>query len=152
MARLTSQQRQIVSNIELGAHRDIAARAAGLAPAHLVTWMRLGRDPESGYHAFRELVLQAEATSYMASLRLLAEAAHAGEDLRSIRWFLERRFPRHFNEKAADVIDRERERICDVIESLAEELGDDAVDRVLAAIAGEDSLEPAAVEASVKVH
>jgi transposase len=92
--KLTAKrQKAITEAIRLGARRDQAAEAAGIARSTLQNWIARGElDGRQPHKRFAEAVRTAEAEFELESLRAIEQAA-AGGDWRAKAWVLERRHP-----------------------------------------------------------
>lgn len=127
---------------------ETACAAAGWRVSTVRRWLREGRKPGSEHEAFAAETARVMAESEDSVLKMLGEQVLAG-DTKVATWWLERRYPLRWSPKVADLVDRERERMIDRVEALDAELGADVVERVLAALAGEDSSETPASTATV---
>lgn len=95
MARPTkltpSVQDAIAKALQVGATWKMAAAAAGVSPAVVLDWKRLGRDGKAPYAEFLRVCTVSEAKGGMAALSRVVKAAQGG-DRRAAQYLLDRRY------------------------------------------------------------
>lgn len=94
MRDLYSKERheRIVEAVELGATRELAAKAGGVSIRTLLRWLQAGKADEG--HKFHQLyndVLTAESTGAVQALATIREAAKNGK-WQASAWLLERKY------------------------------------------------------------
>lgn len=90
-------QLKIVNNLKLGAYKQTAAAAAGIAQSTLDSWLRRGA---RGEEPFRSFALAVEKAQGMAKMSLLARIQeHGSEHWQALAWILERTAPKEFGRK-----------------------------------------------------
>lgn len=81
----------IIEALKLGATYEIAAEYAGISRSTLYNWMERGQNETSGsYRSFLDSIKQADAAGAIANLKIIQEAAIAG-DWKASAWRLERK-------------------------------------------------------------
>jgi hypothetical protein len=123
-------EKQILRFVELGSPPEMAALACGVPEATFRGWLRRATEGSHAHERFRQRVASAEAA---CAAQLAARVHVAGQrDWRADAHLLERRAREHFGrgptEQAGDKL------IQLVVEVLERELGEDDLDRVLAAL------------------
>lgn len=128
----------IVEALRRGHFVDTAAALAGCTSAQVHRWLRAGARPDADADLRRFAIdaRRAIAESEDQALKALQTAAECG-DLKAVTWWLERRHPERWGAKVQHIVRAEVDGILERIESLEAEIGADAVDRVLGAVAGE---------------
>lgn len=130
----------IVASLRRGITRQCAAELVGITDRTLRNWVRRGRETgREPYASFAVEVAQAEANVEQALTGSILRAALEKHDWRAAQLWLERRReawrPRtHVNVEGAI------QQVFDVVESVC---GPEAAERVIEAIAAEDSAEEA---------
>ncbi|MDB5314054.1 MAG: hypothetical protein JWO38_8256 [Gemmataceae bacterium] len=101
---------KIITCLQGGNYRMIAAQAGGIAVSTFTRWMRWGvKDPDSEYGAFRALVLEAEARAEAATVQEIKES----QDPIDRKWWLARRWPERWGVGRDDYAKMKRElRAC----------------------------------------
>jgi hypothetical protein len=109
--KLTQEvQQRIVDCLVLGASRATAAAAAGIGESTLYRWLDQGEASSRGpFRQFWEAVRGAEHEAEISALRHWHGAMP--KDWRACMAFLERRFPKRWGLRQADVADSEQQRV-----------------------------------------
>ena len=89
---------EIVSTIELGAPRELAAEAAGISKATLFRWLTRGKS-DGAPERFRKLADDVHRASARGAVRSLVEIHRdQGGGWQRHKWLLAVRYPEHFTE------------------------------------------------------
>lgn len=90
-------QRKIINALKLGAYKQMASAAAGIANSTLISWMRRGARGEEPFRSFAVAVEKAQAE---AKIQLLGRIQlHGNEHWQALAWILERTAPKEFGRK-----------------------------------------------------
>lgn len=149
-ARLT---RRIVKEIEQGNFRKHAAEVAGVDERTVKEWMRKGQRPDARdpYKSFAAAVIRAEAKAISDGVKEIAAARKKG-DTRATQWFLSRKAPNEWGDKARQAL---KEAIDTVLEVVEDELGPDVAARIFEAATrrlASSETETAQEDAGAKLH
>jgi len=91
-------QRKVCDAISGGNYKMIAAQWAGISIKAFLSWMKRGKEEESGiYHDFRLAVLEAERAAEIRAVALVMKAAE--QDPKHAQWWLERKCHRRWCRK-----------------------------------------------------
>lgn len=85
-------QDKVVRLLTRGCYIESVAVLAGVHRSTIHGWIKRGQAGEAPYARFAAAILTAEATSEVALLRVISQAADSG-DWRAAAWRLERSFP-----------------------------------------------------------
>ncbi len=122
-------QALVVSAIQGGNTRDVAASYAGIRRATLFEWLARGRAAQTGlFRDFADAIEKAEADAVVTSVGLIRRAAQTS--WQAAAWWLERRYPDEWGRKDRVAIERLVETEAD---HMARELGLDR-DEILASV------------------
>lgn len=89
---------RIVQMLRSGNYRDAAARAAGIAPSTLYSWLERGSNEQVGpYHDFAAAVDQAEAEAEVYAVAIIRRAM--ADNYRAAVTYLERRHPERWRRR-----------------------------------------------------
>jgi hypothetical protein len=90
---------RMVQMLRAGNYRDAAARAAGIAPSTLYSWLERGSNEQLGpYHEFAAAVQQAEAEAEVYAVAIIRRAM--SDDWRAAATYLERRHPERWRRRS----------------------------------------------------
>jgi hypothetical protein len=153
MARALSYEEStaIVEFLKGGNYLESAAAAAGVDIRRVRTLLLLGAEPGSEHADFRRDVLRAIAEAECAGVSFLMDAASGG-DTRAMMWLLERRYGERWALKVRHVVEEQLSAAVARIEELEGQIGREAVERVLDALAGDPRGPETEVEAPPDVH
>jgi hypothetical protein len=141
----------IVEYLRAGNFIETASAAAGVSVRTVRNWLRLGADVDSEYATFRREALAAIAEAEHTAVAFLRAAAEGG-DTKAATWWLERRHPARWGLKIRHVVEEQLSAAVERIERLEGEIGREAVERVLDALAGDPGGPEAEIEAQADLH
>jgi hypothetical protein len=92
-------RRKVLLAVRAGNFREVAAQYAGVSYSALRAYLKKKRDPEAT--AFLAAVLEAETA---VEIELVGAVKRMGaNDLKAATWYLARKFPKRWADKAAEV-------------------------------------------------
>lgn len=141
--------RKIVEQCRMGTFRRHAAMAAGVTERTLSNWIRWGTtdDAKEPYRSFAEDLLAAEA--FAINNNVLYVQAAATSDWRAASWFLARKAPNEWGDKARRDL---KEQLDSILQTVEDVLGTEAATRVFQAIVDRASQEEAPAEGERLEH
>ncbi len=146
------QHSSIVEFLKAGNFFETACAAAGVRVTTARNWLLVGTDPDAGdCTEFRNDVLKAMAEAEASLVNVMHEAALAG-DSKAAMQLLERRYPVRWAQKIRVVVEEQLSAAVDRVERLESEIGREALDRVLDALAGDVRGPEAEIEAASDLH
>jgi len=109
---------QILNFIRLGNFRKHAAQAAGIDEKTMKNWMRWGQleNPKEPYGTFAAEVLKAENEAISNNVLYVQSAA--AQDWKAAKYFLERKAPQEWGDKAKQGVKAQLEFILQVVEDV----------------------------------
>lgn len=89
---------KFVSYIEDGCHISTAAKACGVAPMTVHSWLHAGQDPDNPCHEFFVAVSEADAELERKLVRRWLDICGKTSDFRALQNFLDRRYRENWGE------------------------------------------------------